>query len=94
MPSEPVADTVPSASLSGYPRPCTSCTFAPALSQSPLRGCAIASVCRFEELRAERIAKYQGMNLYVKNLHDDIDDDALRTEFSQVGCHGCAARLV
>lgn len=25
------------------------------------------------------------MNLYVKNLHDDIDDDSLRTEFSQVG---------
>jgi polyadenylate-binding protein len=40
---------------------------------------------KFEELRAERIAKYQGMNLYVKNLHDDIDDDALRTEFSQFG---------
>ncbi len=24
------------------------------------------------------------MNLYVKNLHDDIDDETLRTEFSQV----------
>jgi hypothetical protein len=24
------------------------------------------------------------MNLYVKNLHDDIDDEALRAEFSQV----------
>ncbi|KAI3432336.1 hypothetical protein D9Q98_003894 [Chlorella vulgaris] len=40
---------------------------------------------KFEELRAERIAKYQGMNLYVKNLHDDIDDETLRTEFSQFG---------
>ncbi|KAL4419334.1 hypothetical protein ABPG77_006022 [Micractinium sp. CCAP 211/92] len=40
---------------------------------------------KFEELRAERIAKYQGMNLYVKNLHDDIDDEALRNEFAQYG---------
>ncbi|PRW61133.1 polyadenylate-binding 4 [Chlorella sorokiniana] len=40
---------------------------------------------KFEELRAERIAKYQGMNLYVKNLHDDIDDESLRAEFSQFG---------
>ena len=40
---------------------------------------------RFEELRSERIAKYQGMNLYVKNLHDEVDDEALRAEFSQVG---------
>lgn len=39
---------------------------------------------RFEELRSERIAKYQGMNLYVKNLHDDLDDEQLRSEFSQV----------
>ncbi|PSC67282.1 polyadenylate-binding 1 [Micractinium conductrix] len=40
---------------------------------------------KFDELRAERVAKYQGMNLYVKNLHDDIDDETLRTEFSQFG---------
>jgi hypothetical protein len=25
------------------------------------------------------------MNLYVKNLHDEVDDEALRAEFSQVG---------
>lgn len=40
---------------------------------------------KFEEMRAERIAKYQGMNLYVKNLADDIDDDLLREEFSKWG---------
>lgn len=45
----------------------------------------LACPARFEELRSERIAKYQGMNLYVKNLHDDIDDESLRAEFSQVG---------
>lgn len=45
---------------------------------------------RFDELRAERVAKYQGMNLYVKNLHDDIDDETLRTEFSQV--RACCTR--
>ena len=41
--------------------------------------------CRFEELRAERISRYAGMNLYVKNLHDDLDDETLRTEFAQFG---------
>lgn len=40
---------------------------------------------KFEELRAERIAKYQGMNLYVKNLADNVDDDKLREEFQQYG---------
>jgi hypothetical protein len=41
--------------------------------------------CRFEELRNERTAKYQGMNLYVKNLVDEVDDDKLRTEFETHG---------
>ena len=31
---------------------------------------------KFDDLRSERIAKYQGMNLYVKNLADAVDDDA------------------
>ena len=55
--------------------------------------CVPLHLCRFEELRSERIAKYQGMNLYVKNLHDDIEDEALRAEFSQVGVDHARWRL-
>jgi RNA recognition motif-containing protein len=33
----------------------------------------------------ERINRYQGVNLYVKNLDDNIDDERLRKEFSQFG---------
>ena len=40
---------------------------------------------KFDDLRSERIAKYQGMNLYVKNLADSVDDDALRAEFAPLG---------
>lgn len=40
---------------------------------------------RFEELRNERTAKYQGMNLYIKNLVDEVDDDKLRAEFEPHG---------
>ena len=41
--------------------------------------------CRFDEARQERIAKYQGMNLFIKNLADDVDDDKLRQEFTPFG---------
>ncbi|XP_029468997.1 polyadenylate-binding protein 1-like isoform X2 [Rhinatrema bivittatum] len=40
---------------------------------------------RFEQMKQERISKYQGVNLYVKNLDDGIDDDKLRREFSPYG---------
>lgn len=40
---------------------------------------------KFERLKAERINRYQGVNLYVKNLDDTIDDEMLREEFSQFG---------
>jgi polyadenylate-binding protein len=40
---------------------------------------------QFEEKRAERVQKYQGMNLYIKNLHDDVTDDILREEFAPFG---------
>eukprot|EP00798_Chlamydomonas_sp_ICE-L_P002047 gene2047-18225_t len=40
---------------------------------------------KFDEVRQERIAKYQGMNLYVKNLADDTEDDQLRAEFTPFG---------
>jgi len=38
-----------------------------------------------DEVRQERIAKSQGMNLYVKNLNDEATDDQVREEFAQYG---------
>ena len=38
-----------------------------------------------EAARVEKASKYQGVNLYVKNLQDDIDDEKLREIFSSVG---------
>jgi len=40
---------------------------------------------RFERLKLERINRYQGVNLYVKNLDDNIDDERLRKEFATYG---------
>ncbi|NXX96268.1 EPAB protein, partial [Centropus bengalensis] len=40
---------------------------------------------KFEQLKQERVSKYQGVNLYVKNLDDGIDDEKLRKEFSPYG---------
>ncbi|MCJ1314460.1 Protein phosphatase PP2A regulatory subunit B [Agyrium rufum] len=38
-----------------------------------------------EAARVEKASKYQGINLYVKNLHDDIDDEELRKIFAPMG---------
>ncbi|KAF0698256.1 Aste57867_11113 [Aphanomyces stellatus] len=40
---------------------------------------------KFEALKMERINKYQGVNLYVKNLDDQLNDEELREAFSAVG---------
>lgn len=40
---------------------------------------------RFDQLRMERINRFQGVNLYVKNLDDNVDDECLRREFSPFG---------
>lgn len=40
---------------------------------------------RFEKLKLERIKTYEGVNLYVKNLDDVIDDERLRKEFMPFG---------
>jgi len=43
---------------------------------------------RDEELRHQRdehTQKYQGANVYVKNLDDDVDDEKLKQEFSRFG---------
>ncbi|XP_064484190.1 polyadenylate-binding protein 4-like [Ornithodoros turicata] len=39
----------------------------------------------FEQLKQERLNRYQGVNLYVKNLDDAIDDERLRKEFTPFG---------
>jgi len=38
-----------------------------------------------DALRQERMNKYQGVNLYIKNLDDTIDDERLKKEFSKFG---------
>ncbi|CAO3622165.1 unnamed protein product [Cunninghamella blakesleeana] len=40
---------------------------------------------QYEQAKLEKLAKYQGVNLYIKNLDDDIDDEKLRQEFSVYG---------
>ncbi|KAL6988292.1 hypothetical protein U1Q18_014042 [Sarracenia purpurea var. burkii] len=40
---------------------------------------------QFEEKRKEQILKYQGSNVYVKNIEDDVTDEELREHFSQCG---------
>lgn len=40
---------------------------------------------QYEASRVEKASKYQGVNLYVKNLEDDVDDDKLREMFEPFG---------
>ena len=40
---------------------------------------------KFEIQKQERINRYQGVNVYIKNLEDTIDDEKLRKEFAQYG---------
>ncbi|KAL0268577.1 UNVERIFIED_CONTAM: hypothetical protein PYX00_010458 [Menopon gallinae] len=40
---------------------------------------------KFEQLKIERLNRYQGVNLYVKNIDDNIDDERLRKEFTPFG---------
>ncbi|RXN05199.1 polyadenylate-binding 1 [Labeo rohita] len=39
----------------------------------------------FEQIRQERMMRYQGVNLYVKNLSDSVDSERLLREFSPYG---------
>ncbi|KAH7913713.1 hypothetical protein BJ138DRAFT_1058406 [Hygrophoropsis aurantiaca] len=39
----------------------------------------------YEQAKMEKLSKYQGVNLYVKNLEDDVDDEKLRVEFEPFG---------
>jgi polyadenylate-binding protein len=38
-----------------------------------------------EQAKLEKLNKYQGVNLYIKNLEDDVDDEKLRAEFEPFG---------
>lgn len=40
---------------------------------------------RVEALQNERVSKYQGMNLYVKNIADSVTDDQFREAFAPFG---------
>ena len=40
---------------------------------------------KFKRLKEERMTKYQGVNLYVKNLDDTIDEEKLKVEFDSFG---------
>jgi len=40
---------------------------------------------KYEAEKMDRISKFQGVNLYVKNLDDTVTDDILRDEFAQMG---------
>jgi polyadenylate-binding protein len=40
---------------------------------------------KFEAEKMDRISKFQGVNLYIKNLDDSVTDDMLRDEFSAMG---------
>ncbi|PIL24019.1 hypothetical protein GSI_13770 [Ganoderma sinense ZZ0214-1] len=39
----------------------------------------------YEQAKMEKVSKYQGVNLYIKNLEDEVDDDRLRQEFEPFG---------
>ncbi|XP_006839325.1 PREDICTED: polyadenylate-binding protein 1-like isoform X2 [Chrysochloris asiatica] len=47
---------------------------------------------RFEQMKQDRLNRYQGVNLYVKNLDDSINDEKLRKEFSPYGVITSAKR--
>ena len=40
---------------------------------------------QYEAARLEKQSKYQGVNLYIKNLDDDVDDEKLRDMFTPFG---------
>ncbi|CDH14617.1 probable Polyadenylate-binding protein,cytoplasmic and nuclear [Zygosaccharomyces bailii ISA1307] len=40
---------------------------------------------QYEQSKLEKLEKYQGVNLFIKNLDDSIDDERLREEFAPFG---------
>ena len=37
------------------------------------------------QIKKERLTKYQGCNLYIKNLDESLNDEWLRTNFGKFG---------
>ena len=50
-----------------------------------LQPASCEAACRRDDVKKERLAKFQGLNLFIKNLADDVDDERLRTEFAPFG---------
>jgi len=40
---------------------------------------------RFHQIKLERLSRFQGINLYIKNLEDEIDEKRLSKEFTNFG---------
>ena len=40
---------------------------------------------RFDKYKVDRVSRLQGVNLYVKNLDEIVDDERLFKEFNQFG---------
>lgn len=40
---------------------------------------------KYEQLKLEHLAKYTGINLYIKNLEDEVNEESLRKEFGNYG---------
>lgn len=40
---------------------------------------------KFEQIKMDRLTKYQGINLYIKNIEDDVDEERIRKEFGAFG---------
>lgn len=40
---------------------------------------------RYEQQKVERMQRYQGVNLYVKNLDDTVNDEILKQNFEAYG---------
>ncbi|KLO14704.1 polyadenylate binding protein [Schizopora paradoxa] len=39
----------------------------------------------YEQAKMEKLSKYQGVNLYIKNLDDELEDEKLKAEFEPFG---------
>jgi len=59
--------------------------FVKTIKSSTKAECQQELKCKFEQLNIEGMNRNQGVNLYIKNLDDTIDDERLRKEFTPFG---------